>query len=34
MVAISNHNMVNHINFNQLPASDEIAGDFDVCIGW
>ena len=34
MIAISNDNMVNHINFKQLTASNEIACDFNVRFGW
>jgi hypothetical protein len=34
MIAISNDNMVNHINFKQLTASNEVACDFNVRFGW
>ena len=33
MIGISNHHMVNHINFEQLPSSDEVTGDLNVRFG-
>jgi hypothetical protein len=33
MIAIANDHMVNHINFEQLTAANEVAGDFNVRFG-
>lgn len=33
MIGISNHHMVNQINFYQLTTSDEVTGDLNVRFG-
>ena len=34
MIGIPDDDMVENFNLKQLACSDEVTGDFDVCLGW
>ena len=34
VIGISHYDMVENVDFKKLACSDEVTGDFDVCLGW